>query len=410
VALALAVGVGVGVAARGEEEGPIRARLIVAPGPYVAGQAIRVRVVAVAGGDRPEIAWPEGPDVEVTPAGTSTRPIATSGIGSVVDRTIQYIYEFWVVPRRAGAFSLPAVTLRLGERSGTTRPIRLEVRPVPAAGRSSAFLGGVGSLEVAAEAAPTRLKVGQWLEFRIVLGGPAALGSFRTPNLGRVERLGIRVEPLPDARAGRPPGRTFRWRLRPARAGTMTLPPIAIASFDPTSGRYMTRTTSSIPIEVIDVHAFDPSRLLDAADGRSAGRRWWPLAVLVAIMAVGGAGALGFWAWRTRTRRPVKPQEVARRLAERFEATRDDPASVAAVKITEALIEYLRAAADRPPGALTPAETRHALESVGDELAERVARLVAGCDRARFADPAEPSDAGALRVEAGAVFRKLAGR
>lgn len=406
MALALAVG----VAARGDEGGPIRARLIVAPGPHVAGQAIRARVVAVAGGERPEIAWPEGPDVEVTPAGTSARPIATSGIGSVVDRTIQYVYEFWVVPRHAGAIALPAVTLRMGERSGSTRPTRLEIRPVPAAGRSSAFLGGVGPLEVAAEAAPTRLKVGQWLEFRIILGGPAALGSFRPPDLGRVQRLGIRVEPLPGSRAGRPPGRTFRWRLRPTRAGALTLPPITIASFDPGSGRYMTRTTSSIPIEVIDVRAFNPSSLRYAVDDRSARGRSWLAAVLGAIVAVGGAGGLGLWAWRKRSRRPVDPKTLASRLADRFERSPNGPGSVAAVEITEALVEYLKAVHDRPAGALTPAEARQALESVGSGLAERAARLVGACDRARFAEPGESADAGALRAEARAVFQALAGR
>lgn len=396
-------------AARGAEDGPIRARLVVPPGPYLVGQAIRAQVVAVAGGERPAITWPESPDVEITPAGTAARPIATSGIGTVVDRTVQYRYAFWIVARHAGPCTVPSATLRLGDRSGSTGRLRWEVRPLPGAGRTSAFLGGVGPLEVVAEAGPRRLRVGEQLEFRIDLGGPGALGSFRPPDLGRIAQQGVRIEPLPASRSGRPPGRTFRWRLRPNEAGRIRLGPIAIAAFDPTTRRYLTRSTSSIPIEVLDVPRFDPSALRYVAVGPSGDGPPWLAAALAALAALVVVLAFGFWAWRRRTRRPADPKARARRLAGRFERPSEGPAAVAAAEITDALAAYLHASSGRPPGALTPTEARQCLEGEHPALSERAARLVAACDRARFADHGEAADVPALRQEALAVFRALAG-
>ena len=70
-----------------------------------------------------------------------------------------------------------------------------------------------------------------------------------------------------------PPSRRFRYRIRPTRPGAASLPPVAVAAFDPQTARYVTRVTSSIPIRVVDVPKFDPSTL-GYAPASGAGCAW----------------------------------------------------------------------------------------------------------------------------------------
>ena len=102
-------------------------------------------------------------------------------------------------------------------------------------GRPAEFLGGVGRFELKAEATPRVVRVGQELDFRIKVTGPAAWGMTDRPELERFDRLplGLRIEPKPDETTGEPPARTFVYRLRPTEAGEAVLPPVAIAAFDP---------------------------------------------------------------------------------------------------------------------------------------------------------------------------------
>ena len=174
---------------------------------------------------------------------------------------------------------VPPVTVRLGERSGASSPLQVQVRNLPAPGRPATFLGGVGRLdELDAKARPATIRAGQDLEYRIRLIGPAARGSSRPPELAGFDQLpvGLKIEVLPAETVADPPSEVFRFRLRPTRAGEASLPPVAIAYFEPKLGQYLTKTTSSVPIKVIDVAAFDPQSLdygsssPDAADATAA--------------------------------------------------------------------------------------------------------------------------------------------
>ncbi len=164
---------------------------MVAPGPYYAGQGIPIEVVTVAGGERPEVDVPRVPGAEVIATGTRFRPISTSAIGNVVNETNRYTFTFEVLPERAGTLTVPSFRVSDGERSGRTAPLRLDVRPLPVVGRPASFLGGVGPLEVSAVARPSRVRVGQTFDYRIILRGPGARGSTQAPDLSRFDALPI---------------------------------------------------------------------------------------------------------------------------------------------------------------------------------------------------------------------------
>ena len=188
-------------------------------------------------------------------------------------REYQYVVKFRVLPVRAGPLEIPPIAAKIEGRSGRSQPKRLLIKPVPVPGRPAEFLGGVGRFNLSAEASPKTVRVGQELDFRIKVTGPAAWGMSGPLDLARYERpeLGLRITAGPDQTSDEPPVRTFVYRLRPTRGGDIVLPPVSIASFDPALARYVTHVTAGVPIRVVAVPSFDPTTIPDDSLVRDRG-------------------------------------------------------------------------------------------------------------------------------------------
>jgi hypothetical protein len=363
--------------------GPIEVRAEWPRGPFYVGQAIELTITAIAT-ERPRVEPPRVAGADVTPVGSDVRALSTSGIGNVVTETSRYRFRFRLVPRRPGVLRVPPVSARAGARSATATPRPLTVRDLPP-GAPDAFLGGVGPLQLAAEARPPAVRVGRDLEYRLRLSGPAALGSRRRPALRGLDRAGLALDaqPLPDEETALPPSRVFRWRLRPARAGEARLPPVRVAHFDPGSGTYLTQVAPGVPIRVADVPRWDPSSW---SYGASPSLAAWSGAVAPTLgggLALAIAWAALAWARRRRRRVPRDPRRVAADLATAVAVLL--PAAAIARRIAEGLADYLHLAAGRPPGALTPDEARRWVADLADpDLGDRARRLVAECDRVLY--------------------------
>lgn len=384
------------VAAEGVEAPTVSARAH--PSSAFVGQAIEVVVeVASAGADAVVLA-PTGPDFEIEAKGPS-RP---SG-GPKRD------WRFMAIARKPGNLEIGPFRARSGGRNVSSRPIRIAVRGLPAAGRTAAFLGGVGAFELRAGATPSTLVAGGTLEYRIDLTGPAARGSSRGPDLAAWATIeGARVGPVREGERGSdPPSRSYRYSIRVTRAGNLTLPPVAVSAFDPRTGHYLTRTTVSVPIVVTPPPRFDPSSVrYGEGPTRSRARAWRPL---IAILGLAGVGAMGL-AVRALARRRSRRAEGARRfaaeLADRLDPSKE-PADLAG-EITSGLAELLRRATGRPPGVLTPPEAGMALVRLtGDGTIARAAEvLIERCDRAIYGGGSGPASAG-LASEARAILEAI---
>jgi hypothetical protein len=203
--------VGIGLfmagAAIGQESDELRVRLEVAPGHRFVGQEFELRVGVVGTDQRPKIEPPSIGGADVWAIGTDLKPISVSGIGAEVAEANLFVSRFRVVPRRSGALEIPAIPARIGSRSGRSRPARLSIRPVPPEGRPAEFLGGVGRFALQAEVTAKVVRVGQELDFRITVTGPAAWGMSDRPELKRYDRLGIglRIEPKQAETTQEPP-------------------------------------------------------------------------------------------------------------------------------------------------------------------------------------------------------------
>ena len=413
-------------AVRGQESEELSIRVKASRGPHFVGKGLEVQVGVVGAQQRPEVDRPSIRDADVWPIGTDLQPISASGIGGMVAETNLFVSRFRVVPRRAGTLEIPSIRARLGNWTGRSRPERLSIKPVPAEGRPAEFLGGVGPFTLKAEVAPATVRVGQNLEFRIIVTGPAAWGMTHPPELRRFDRtgLGLRIEPKDDELMQEPPSRTFIYRLRPTRPGDTVLPPVAIAAYDPASSRYDTRVTPGVPLRVVAVPGFDLSSIpTNERDEQASGskRLAW-VAGIVSMVLLSGLTAGLYWVReRTRERRTHGPSasrryaaEVARRLgAHRPSATgtMSEGGAEVALEISEALIHYLEIGIGRPTGALTPEEARQGVAACtgSDDLADRADRIAARCDRMLYRDAPAPSDddAGRLRTDARGLFAAL---
>jgi hypothetical protein len=380
---------------------------------YYVGQAIELRIGAEAAGERPEVAPPQIPNAEVDLIATDLSPVAATAIGNFATERNLFVTRFRLIAHRAGPLAIPPVRVRLGDRLGASRPLTIQVRNPPLEGRPAEFFGGVGAFAVAAEVSPDTVRLGQEFTYTIVVTGPAARGMTSAPGLGRFAQvpLGLQVEALPVLAANSPPARRFPFRIRPIHPGAATLPPVAVAAFDPQAERYVTRVTPSVAIRVVDVPRLDPAVVAYRPPPDSTGSGWpgWVGSRRGATigLAVGGLLFAALWTRSALRRRRIDPRWWLLRRARRI-GSRPEPAQTAR-EITDTLAGYLERAIGRPPGALTPDEARSAVaEACGDaDLATQAARLIARCDRAWYAAADRDPSATDLVKEARQVLEAI---
>ena len=379
---------------------PIKVSTTLSPRPYFVGQGIEIRVDVDAGLQDWSVEPIKIPGAEVHPL--------------PIDPASRSSRRFVMVAGHAGTIDLPAIRVRSGDRSGSLKPVRLAVASVPTEGRTSAFLGGVGAFELQAIAEPASVRVGDTLQYRVKVVGPAAFGSVRPPDLGGWGSASLEVEPIESAiEVNESASRTFRYRLRPLKSGPLKLPPVAIASFDPRTRRYLTRATSSLTVPVEELPRFDPSRLNYAPVSIEA-RAWWTEpAVLVIVLAVMGlVSGVVTWSFlrRARVSRVALPRKLALELARGLRTDRVVDEVEAARAVTDALTTFLHQVSGREPGVLTPPEARLGFDRLTSD-ADRsswAGSLVARCDRSRYGWLGGDEEAKGLIEEGRRFFETLA--
>jgi hypothetical protein len=380
---------------------------------YYVGQAIELRIGAEAAEERPEVTPPQIPNTDVALIDTTLSPVAATGIGGNTSERNLFITRLRLIAHRAGPLVIPPVQVRLGARSGASRPLTIQVHNPPLADRPPEFLGGVGAFAVAAEASAATVRVGQEFTYTIVVTGPAARGMTSTPALSRFAQvpLGLQVKALPAVAVSSPPSRRFLYRIRPTRPGAESLPPVAVAAFDPQTERYVTKVTSSVPIRVVDVPRLDPATVAYRRPP-ARGNSGWPGP---AVVRLGTAVALAVFALllcvfltRTTLRRwQTDPGWWLVRRARRI--TPHEDRAQTAREISDTLAEYLERASGRPRGTLTPDEARTAIaEAFGDaDLGAQAACLITQCDRACYAHADHEPPRAELVTQARRLFEEI---
>jgi hypothetical protein len=311
-------------------------------------------------------------------------------------------------PARAGRLSLPPARL------ACESPSRLESVEVPAAalvaeeppleGRPPDWAGLVGPVEVTVYATPDRIALGESVSVSVSVEGT---GNVWTAPVALALPPGAAEVFERPSELARDMGRVLTFRayrsfdVVPRRAGSLTLPELRVAWFDPERRRYAESRAPAVEIRV-EERAAGAAAPGPAAEAPAAARapartpRWAPAAALGLALAAGGAA---LWLRRrgSRARAGAGGAGEARAAQAALDAAlAAGDAAAAAGAAARALRLALEA---ELPGARSLAVEELEARAPGARVA-----LLARVERARFAGAA-PDELLALAREAAAADR-----
>jgi hypothetical protein len=146
--------------------------------------------------------------------------------------------------------------------SVSSKPLELEVLPLPDEGKPAQFYGLVGQYTISASATPTQINVGDPITLTIKIGGSEYLKPVQWPALENVSEMAANFK-IPAQKASPTIDDGFKVFTQTIRANNdhvAEIPPIPLAYFDAEKGRYITATTEPIKLEVA------PTKILTNAD------------------------------------------------------------------------------------------------------------------------------------------------
>jgi hypothetical protein len=135
-----------------------------------------------------------------------------------------------------------------------TKPLSLEVRALPAAGRPRDFSGAVGKFKLALELDREEITAGEPLTVDVVLEGQGNLKTVEVPELPTPDDFRT-YDPKTEEKFGAGPsgfGGEKRWEfvLVPSSPGRYKLGPLSLSYFDPSQKRYVTTKAGPLTLDV----------------------------------------------------------------------------------------------------------------------------------------------------------------
>ena len=130
--------------------------------------------------------------------------------------------------------------------------LQIEVLPLPEQGRPEEFTGAVGRFQLSVEAQPTQVAVGDPVTLRVLVEGEGNMASVQPLQVDAAAGVKLydpKVEEEERITNGVYGGRRlFEYILIPEQGGTLDIPPLRFAYFDPHQARY--EVLESAPITI----------------------------------------------------------------------------------------------------------------------------------------------------------------
>ena len=307
------------------------------------------------------------------------------------------------------------------ERTLRSRPVQVEVLPLPAAGRPADFDGAVGAgLELAARLDRSQVPEGEPITMTVTVSGDGNVRTFSKPRLPELPAFKTYdADTKTEARnLDRVTGtRTYEMVLVPRGPGEFTIPPVRLVYFDPVADSYRTLQTEPLRVVATPAAGGPPSlargqvpmqqdievlgsdiahirtdvSVSDAATPLYA-RGLFLLCAPLPLVAV--AAAFGVRRRRDRLAanvalaRSSRARKVARKRlsqAARFLAA-GKPLEFYA-EAQRALLQYVGDKLNVAAAGLTHSALREQLDAAGasEDIRERLVQVLEHCDAARFA-------------------------
>ena len=224
-------------------------------------------------------------------------------------------------PRKTGQIMISSAELLLplpqGHKTLKTAPLTLTVQPIPEMGRPAHFNGAIGEYQISAQLERGWVEAGSALTLTVRISGHGNIQTVTAPKLPTIP--GVMVSGPNRGRAGTfgitPTSRAYAYTLTPVRAGTVRIPSIGYAYFDPIRAVYATTQTDPIPLSVRP-NPNDPAYI----ETEDPSWKFWVILTL-AILLVGVLIA-GFIWYRTGFANPFA--SIAPRAATRAEGVLDN--------------------------------------------------------------------------------------
>ncbi len=189
------------------------------------------------------------------------------------DRYLTLSFATMLVPRQPGTLAIPKANLVFEGVAGyrntrdlfgravrqpvsqrfvlPSNELRLQVQPLPEAGRPAHFTGLVGTFGISAEATPLEVKVGDPIDLTVTVTGSGDLRRLPPLDLSRMDGFdAFRISDAPAAPASFDRA-MLRRTIRALSHETTAIPPVGIVVFDADSGRYVELTSEAIPLTVL---------------------------------------------------------------------------------------------------------------------------------------------------------------
>ena len=181
----------------------------------------------------------------------------------------QYIsYRIWraaLYPLTAGELTVPPVSMSFSQGASLfstgrrfrrrTRPLKIEVRPLPSEGRPSDFVStNVGRYRLTATVDQRKVPAGKALIYKLRLSGKGNITSAKLPTVGEVAGFRVFAPTVrDDVKADAKGIRGFKeaeYLLMPLKGGLLTIPKVEMSTFNPAAGKYRRLQTKPIRIRV----------------------------------------------------------------------------------------------------------------------------------------------------------------
>ena len=129
----------------------------------------------------------------------------------------------------------------------------VKIKPLPANGRPAGFSGAVGKFDVSGEAAATSGTTGDPMTLKIKVAGEGNFSRVSTDGLPasaewKSYKPSAQFEPVDST--GTAGEKAFEQSIVPLKARAQEIPALSFSYFDPDEGKYVTKSTQPIPVEI----------------------------------------------------------------------------------------------------------------------------------------------------------------
>jgi len=157
---------------------------------------------------------------------------------------------------------------RLQHKVIRTKPILINVRPLPEKGKPSNFSNLVGEFKISATMGKTKIKAGDTSTLTVKVAGIGNIQDaiFKLPDLSKDFKT-YSDEPKLEKSAKNQKlygEKTFKFALVPLKEGNFPIPSLTLSYFNPKEERYVTATTAPIELEVLPGENDEKMNLVDS--------------------------------------------------------------------------------------------------------------------------------------------------